>query len=56
VGWLAEVLARGERQPEVPVVVPHGLCLEEVGYPADDQLADRALATRRRRTPPAAGS
>jgi tRNA pseudouridine38-40 synthase len=54
-GWLADVLARGERQPEVPVVVPYGLCLEEVGYPADAQLADRAQATRRLRAPPAAG-
>ncbi len=53
--WPADVLARGERQPEVPVVVPYGLCLEEVGYPADDQLANRAEATRRLRTPPPAG-
>jgi len=54
-GWLADVLAGGERQPEVPVVVPYGLCLEEVGYPADDQLAARAEATRRRRDRPPAG-
>jgi tRNA pseudouridine38-40 synthase len=49
-GWLAEVLARGERQPEVPVVAACGLCLEEVRYPADDQLAARAQLTRRQRT------
>jgi tRNA pseudouridine38-40 synthase len=55
-GWLPDVLARGERQPEVPVVVARGLCLEEVGYPADDQLAARARATRRQRTPPQPGS
>jgi tRNA pseudouridine38-40 synthase len=55
-GWLADVLARGDRQPDIPVVVPYGLCLEEVGYPADDQLAARAQATRRRRTPPPAAS
>jgi tRNA pseudouridine38-40 synthase len=55
-GWLAGVLAQGERQPEVPVVVPYGLCLAEVGYPADDQLAARAQATRRLRTPPPPGS
>jgi tRNA pseudouridine38-40 synthase len=55
-GWLADVLARGERQPEVPVVVAYGLCLAEVGYPADDQLAARAQATRRQRTSPQPGS
>jgi tRNA pseudouridine38-40 synthase len=54
--WLSDVLARGERQPEVPVVAACGLCLEEVGYPADDQLAARAQATRRQRTPPQPGS
>jgi len=31
------------------VVAPHGLCLEEVGYPPSNQLAARALATRRSR-------
>ena len=45
----------GERQPEVPVVVACGLCLEEVGYPADDQLAARAQVTRQRRDSPRAG-
>ena len=54
-GWLADVLALGERQPEVPVVVACGLCLEEVGYPADDQLAARAQVTRQRRDSPRAG-
>ncbi len=35
VGWPGEVLARGIRDPAVHVAPPHGLCLEEVGYPPD---------------------
>jgi tRNA pseudouridine38-40 synthase len=50
-GWPAQVLAAAERDPGVPVVAPHGLCLEEVGYPPSGQLAARALATRRSRAP-----
>jgi tRNA pseudouridine38-40 synthase len=46
-GWPAQVLRAGVRDPAVPVVPPHGLCLEEVCYPAADQLAERAQATRR---------
>ena len=33
VGWPAEVLAARRRDPAVTVVRPHGLTLEEVGYP-----------------------
>jgi tRNA pseudouridine38-40 synthase len=51
-GWPAQVLAAAQRDPSVPVVAPHGLCLEEVGYPPDDQLSQRALATRRVREAP----
>jgi tRNA pseudouridine38-40 synthase len=47
VGWLAEVLAAGIRDPAVRVVPPHGLCLEEIRYPAAAELAARAQATRR---------
>jgi len=47
VGWMAEVLAAGVRDPAVRVVPPHPLCLEQVGYPPDDQLAVRADETRR---------
>jgi tRNA pseudouridine38-40 synthase len=47
VGWPAEVLAGQARDPAVTVVPPHGLCLEEVGYPPDEQLSARAAATRR---------
>jgi tRNA pseudouridine38-40 synthase len=46
VDWPAEVLAGGVRDPGVRVMPPHGLSLEEVTYPPDDQLAARALETR----------
>ena len=46
-GWPAQVLTAAERDPAVPVVAPHALCLEEVRYPPDDQLSQRALVTRR---------
>ena len=52
--WPAQVLTARVRDPGVPVVPPHGLCLEEVCYPPPGQLAQRALATRRVR--PAVGS
>jgi len=48
--WLADVLAARVRDPAVRVVPPHGLCLEEVGYPPAEELAARATATRRVRT------
>jgi len=53
-GWPAQVLAVRVRDPAVPVAGPHGLCLEEVGYPADAELAARATAARNLRTSPAA--
>jgi len=57
--WPRQVLAARARDSGVPVLPPHGLCLEEVGYPPNGQLAARALTTRRRRTalvtPPAGG-
>jgi len=49
--WPAEILRAAVRDPAVRVVPPHGLSLEEVGYPAPDQLAARATLTRRVRTP-----
>jgi tRNA pseudouridine38-40 synthase len=49
-GWPAHVLAAAQRDPGVPVVAPHGLCLEEIGYPPARELADRARATRRVRS------
>jgi tRNA pseudouridine38-40 synthase len=45
--WPAQVLTARVRDPGVPVVPPHGLCLEEVRYQPPGQLAQRALATRR---------
>ena len=49
-GWPAEVLAAAVRDPAVRVVPPHGLCLEEIGYPEPAELATRAAQTRNRRT------
>ena len=48
-GWVAEVLSGRVRRPDVPVVAAHGLTLEEVRYPPDEELAARAQSTRRRR-------
>jgi tRNA pseudouridine38-40 synthase len=48
--WAAEVLAAATRDPSVTVVPPHGLTLEEVGYPPDDELAAQADAARSLRT------
>lgn len=56
VEWPAKVLAAGVRDSAVHVVRPHGLTLEEVGYPADDQLAARNRLARNKRTLPAAGA
>ena len=49
-GWAGEVLAAATRDPSVAVVPPHGLTLEEVGYPPDDELAAQAEAARTVRT------
>ena len=48
--WPGELLAARSRDGAAPVAPPHGLTLEEVVYPADDELAaqaERARATRR---------
>jgi tRNA pseudouridine38-40 synthase len=45
--WIEEVLATRQRDPAVRVAPAHPLCLEEVGYPADADLAARAASTRR---------
>jgi tRNA pseudouridine38-40 synthase len=50
--WPAQVLVGRARDPAVPVVPPHGLCLEEVCYPPPGELARRAQATRRLRAAP----
>jgi tRNA pseudouridine38-40 synthase len=49
VSWAGEVLGAKVRDPAVTVAHAHGLTLEEVGYPADDQLAARAERTRAKR-------
>ena len=49
VEWPAELLAARRRDPAAHVVAAHGLTLEEVGYPPDEQLAARADQTRARR-------
>ncbi|MGW5637414.1 tRNA pseudouridine(38-40) synthase TruA [Streptomyces sp. NPDC003832] len=47
VEWPRAVLDAGVRDSAVHVVRPHGLTLEEVAYPADDQLAERQRQARR---------
>ena len=45
-GWPGEVLTRGARDSGVLVMPAHGLTLEEVAYPPDDELQARATETR----------
>ena len=48
--WPGELLDARTRRGAAPVAPPHGLTLEEVAYPADDELAvqaERARTTRR---------
>ncbi len=49
VAWAGDVLAAGVRDPAVTVVPPHGLTLEEVGYPPDADLTARAAESRAKR-------
>lgn len=51
-GFPGEVLVGRVRHSAVNVVRPHGLTLEEVGYPPDDQLAARSREARNLRTLP----
>lgn len=51
--WPGQVLAGRVRDSAVHVVRAHGLTLEEVGYPADEDLEARNLAARNRRSLPA---
>ncbi len=48
--WAARVLAARRRDPAVTVVHAHGLTLEEVGYPPDEELAAQAGRARVVRT------
>ncbi len=47
--WLAGLVDNDQRCGEVPVLAPGGLVLEEVGYPADEDLAARVETARARR-------
>lgn len=51
VAWAGEVLRATRRDPSVTVAHAHGLTLEQVAYPADEDLADRADVTRAKRGP-----
>lgn len=53
--WPGKVLGAAVRDSSVHVVKPHGLTLEEVGYPADELLAARSKEARNLRTLPGAG-
>jgi tRNA pseudouridine38-40 synthase len=50
VSWPTEVLIGGVRDPGVTVVAARGLTLVEVGYPPDNQLADRVRRARSMRS------
>lgn len=47
--WPARIAAAAVRDSGVQVMPAAGLTLEEVGYPEDDRLAERARTARRRR-------
>src|SRR5690606_26775517 len=49
VAWPGELLAGRRREGGAGVAPAHGLTLEEVAYPPDAELAERAVATRARR-------
>jgi tRNA pseudouridine38-40 synthase len=50
VDWPSRVLTGRVRHPGVNVAPPHGLVLEQVGYPPDDELALRARQARAMRS------
>lgn len=43
----AQLLHHGRRIPGAAVAPAHGLCLEQVGYPADELLGEQALRAKR---------
>lgn len=49
VEWPAGILAAGKRDSSVHVAPAHGLVLEEVAYPSDEKLAERAAKAKRHR-------
>ncbi len=52
VAWAGEILRAEARDPAVTVVQAHGLTLEDVAYPPDEELAARAALTRTKRVAP----
>lgn len=48
--WIGQLLSRTRRDGAITVMPAAGLCLEEVGYPPDGQLALRASQSRATRT------
>ena len=44
--WLADVMTSPTRHSTINVMPAHGLCLEEVGYPPDAELAARVVQAR----------
>ncbi|WP_104105933.1 tRNA pseudouridine(38-40) synthase TruA [Nocardioides sp. 616] len=51
-GWALEVMTSRVRNPALTVAHAHGLTLEEVGYPADHELARQAQLSRTMRELP----
>lgn len=47
--WATETLAARVRDGRIALVPPHGLTLEEVGYPDEAELAGQAVRARNRR-------
>ena len=47
--WPASLLTLGARSSDVKVVPPHGLVLEAVEYPPDEELLARQEITRKLR-------
>lgn len=50
VDWPSHILDAGQRHPAVVVMPPHGLSLEGVTYPRDEQLGSRHTESRVRRS------
>ena len=50
-GWLRDRLTSPVRDSHMMIAPAHGLILDEVFYPSDDQVGDRAQQTRARRDP-----
>lgn len=49
--WLHSLMKATDRQSSVPVLPAHGLTLEEVAFPPDEELSARVLTARTRREP-----